>query len=146
MPGIKRLRSVAHSFAQHALGPFSPHTPERTLEQRRAALECITVDLMDGSNSTARSLGARFTEFLEKEGIKPADVSEATAAFLGLALTAAFLAVAVSAAVAATFLVAVVFLAAVLATVFLALDLALAADFRGPGEPGFPSRGLNSKP
>ena len=84
MPGIKRLRSVAHSFAQHALGPFSPFTPERTLEQRRSAVECISVALIgdDTSNREVESLSIRFAEFLDEEHLTTKQIIKAKVDFL----------------------------------------------------------------
>jgi hypothetical protein len=84
MPGIKRLRNVARSFAQHALSGNSYDTPERTLEQRRAGVMEISVALVgcsDVSPVEAPGLRSKFAEILRKEGFEPSSVVTAHAVF-----------------------------------------------------------------
>lgn len=77
MLSVKRLRSVAHSFAQHALSGLCSDAPEREREQRRAGGSRIGVVLIgergeDGQAYEDRPrLRARFVELLAKEAIDP---------------------------------------------------------------------------
>lgn len=85
MPGTKRLRSIAHSFAQHALGPLSPWTPERSLEQRQTGLASISVQLLGQRDVEVRpevsALQQCFVEFLSKENVSVQRLRMARAEF-----------------------------------------------------------------
>ncbi|MGN6151026.1 MAG: hypothetical protein ACTHOH_03320 [Lysobacteraceae bacterium] len=68
MPGIKRLRSVANSFAQHALGGLCGASPERTLDERRSGVESIRVVLREsGYHCGNHGLHDRLADILRRE-------------------------------------------------------------------------------
>lgn len=81
------MRSVAHSFAQHALSGLSRDTPERTIEQRRSNIESISVILTGdvtinaAMTQEASLLVATFIELLSKESIDLSSVISAQANF-----------------------------------------------------------------
>lgn len=72
MSGLKRLRSIAHSYSQHVLGPFGPGAPERSADQRKAGLPKLAVDLVGGchvADAWQLAFRDRFEAFLRKERI-----------------------------------------------------------------------------
>lgn len=88
MLSIKRLRSVAHSFAQHALSGLCGDAPERALELRRAGVPRIGVVLVgerreDGEVYEDRPyLRAKFFELMTKESIDPSSLASARIVFV----------------------------------------------------------------
>jgi hypothetical protein len=69
LPGIKRLRSVANSLAQHALGGLCGASPERTPDERRGGVASIRVVLCEsGSSCEAHGLHDRLVDILRREG------------------------------------------------------------------------------
>jgi hypothetical protein len=87
MSGVKRLRSVAHSLAQHAISGMSSGTPERSLEQRRIGIERISVSLLgevaepNALSHDSPALRAKFLELLSKEGVDAAFIVSVRADF-----------------------------------------------------------------
>src|SRR4051812_41034018 len=81
MPGVKRLRSVAYSLAQHCLSGLCQFAPERTLAEQRAGLAKISVALIDPTQSDS-SLRTRLTDILAKEHIDVSVLASAQADFL----------------------------------------------------------------
>ncbi|MGO1070305.1 hypothetical protein [Lysobacter sp. CA199] len=88
MSGVKRLRSVAHSFAQHALSGLCGDAPERELEQRRTGAARIGVVLIgdrskdDEPYEDRPHLRVKFVELLMKEAIDPSSLAWARIVFV----------------------------------------------------------------
>ena len=87
-PGLKRLRSIAHSFAQHTLSGLSSNTPERNLDQRRAGVERIAMTIVGDAPGDGLleldpfDLRERVIEIVGKEPVDPDFIAFARAVFL----------------------------------------------------------------